>query len=88
VHAADVRRGRGHGSGRESEAGDVTEQRDLTKTQFGKACARYGFKAEFMGYYDVGNGWCVNVLNAGDRRRDRLAYLIKQSELAVTEAQT
>lgn len=56
--------------------------RDLTKTQFDAACKRYGFKPEMLGYYNVGNGVCVNVLNAGDRKRDRLSYLIKQSEKA------
>lgn len=64
----------------------MSEPRDLTKAQFARACARYGFRAEFMGYYDVGNGVRANVLNAGDRRRDRLAYLIKQSERAAAEA--
>jgi hypothetical protein len=55
------------------------ETRDLTKRQFDAACARRGFKASgFMGYYEIGHGTSVSVLNAGDNRRARLAYLIRE----------
>jgi hypothetical protein len=62
--------------------------RDLTERQFNAACARHGFKSRhFMGYYEVGNGLETSVLNAGNRRRDQLAYLIQQSEKAAGEAE-
>ena len=55
--------------------------RDITRKQFDAACARYGFIRQMgMGYYDVGNGVWVSAWNAGDRLRDRLAYLIRESE--------
>jgi hypothetical protein len=56
--------------------------KDFTKRQFDQACIRWGFTPELMGYYNVGNGVCVNVLNAGDKRRDRLDYLIRESKKA------
>ena len=50
--------------------------RDMTLREFTIACERAGFKREgFMGYYQVGGGLCVSILNAGPRRRDQLAYL-------------
>ena len=61
--------------------------RDLSKKQFDAACARHDFTAQFMGYYDVGNGWHVNKFNAGDRRRDQLAYLIRKSGDAAAKAE-
>ncbi len=55
--------------------------RDMTKAQFDRACAKYEFKpAGFMGYYSLGPALpdCLaSVFNAGDRRRDQLAYLIE-----------
>jgi len=55
--------------------------RDMTKGQFLQACEKYGFKPlGFLGYYDTGEGHCVSVLNAGDRRRSRLAYLVVQRD--------
>lgn len=57
--------------------------RDMSETQFAEACARYGFIREgFMGYYRLpGPGHtCVSVWNAGERRRDQLAYLIRENE--------
>jgi hypothetical protein len=56
--------------------------RDLTKAQFDIACTRRGFKREFMGYVNVGHGVSVYVRNAGERRRDQLAYLIREAEKA------
>ena len=52
--------------------------RDMTKAQFRAACERSGFVPEMLGYYRLpipGQHVAVNVLNAGNRRRDRLAYL-------------
>jgi len=57
--------------------------RDITKTQFKVACERRGFKSSgFLGYYDIGHGTSVSVLNAGDNRRARLAYLIQEHDKA------
>jgi hypothetical protein len=53
--------------------------RDMSKAQFQDACERSGFRPEgFMGYYRLpleGQHVCVSAYNAGDRRRDQLAYL-------------
>ena len=52
--------------------------RDMTYTQFRAACERAGFIPEMLGYYRLpipGQTIAVNVLNAGDRLRERLAYL-------------
>ena len=57
--------------------------RDMTKAQFRAACERAGFVSEMLGYYRLpipGLNIAVNVLNAGDRRRDRLAYLHAETE--------
>ena len=57
--------------------------RDLTKKQFQQACSRHGFKSVgFLGYYDIGGGRSVSVLNAGANRRAQLAYLIKAADEA------
>lgn len=63
----------------------ATATRDLTKAQFDAACKRHGFKREFMGYYSVGNGVSVYARNAGERRRDQLAYLIREAARAAKE---
>lgn len=50
--------------------------RDMTKSQFAAAARRAGFTPRgFMGYYALPCGVEVSILNAGDRRRDQLAYL-------------
>jgi hypothetical protein len=55
--------------------------RDLTRAQFWAACERAGFtrtEVSFMGYYRLAppfQNTSVSILNAGDRRRDQLAYL-------------
>jgi len=57
--------------------------RDLTRAQFRAACERAGFVPEMLGYYRLpipGQHIAVNVFNAGDRRRDRLAYLHAETE--------
>jgi hypothetical protein len=59
----------------------------MTKKQFDEACARHGFEPHpswspfaSMGYYKLPSGVNVSILNAGSRRRDQLAYLIRESE--------
>lgn len=52
--------------------------RDMTREQFRAACERAGFVPELLGYYRLpipGEHIAVCSLNAGDRLRDRLAYL-------------
>lgn len=59
--------------------------RDMTKAQFAAACDRRGFKARgFMGYFSLGPecSGSASIHNAGERRRDQLAYLVqKRKEL-------
>lgn len=68
----------------------MAETRDMSKKEFGAACERRGFEPEgVMGYYRLnlpGRHHCVSVYNAGDRRRDQLAYLIREQEKAETSA--
>lgn len=65
----------------------MSRTRDMSAKQFAEACERRGFKpAGFMGYYDIGNGRHVSVLNAGHNRRNQLAYLIQNKRLADDEA--
>lgn len=58
--------------------------RDLTKAQYQRKLEKYGFKPSgFMGYYSLPAPYdSLNVcsLNAGDRLRDRLAYLLTEWE--------
>jgi hypothetical protein len=60
--------------------------RDLTQKQFDAKCERRGFRRAFMGYYEVGHGLSVYARNAGERRRDQLAYLIREAERAKNDA--
>lgn len=60
--------------------------RDMTQKQFDAACARYGFKRTFLGYYAVTPNLHVYKFNAGDRRRDQLAYLIRMAEKELATA--
>jgi hypothetical protein len=59
---------------------------DLSLRQLNAAAARHGWKPEgWGGYYrrehaDGKGARCVSVLNAGERRRDQLAYLIAAAE--------
>jgi hypothetical protein len=55
----------------------------MTAAQFASACKRAGFEPEMLGYYKLpvpGHHICTNVLNAGPRLRDRLAYLHEQTD--------
>lgn len=57
--------------------------RDMTKTQFDRRVAELGFRRELMGYYRLPEPYSnisVCALNAGNRYRDRLAYLLKYVE--------
>ncbi len=59
------------------------EPRDMTQAEFDRACERYGFERGMLGYYHLADTpVSVCVLNAGLRRRDRLAYLIREYEKA------
>lgn len=56
-------------------------KRDITEQRFKELCEANGFKSEgFWGYYSIGNGVSVSVLNAGERRRDQFAYLLKMKQ--------
>jgi hypothetical protein len=50
----------------------------MTQKQFDAALEKYGMvRTGFMGYVKLGVGGVeVSMLNAGNRRRDRLAYLL------------
>lgn len=58
--------------------------RDLTQKQFAEALAQHGFKSQgwVLGYYALPNAQHVHVsaLNGGKRRRDQLAYLLRENE--------
>jgi hypothetical protein len=57
--------------------------RDMTQAQFDKRVAELGFKrVGFLGYYALPapHNLHVSALNAGKRRRDQLAYLLKMLE--------
>jgi hypothetical protein len=75
-----------HEGGRVGSQGEATEEedgvtRDMTKRQFLNALAERGFRLQgFLGYVDLGNGLHVSRLNAGNRLRDQLAYLIRSYE--------
>jgi hypothetical protein len=59
------------------------KQRDLTQVEFSAALQRHGIgPRDFLGYHKVtgtpsGGGLTVCAYNAGSRRRDQLAYLLK-----------
>ena len=61
----------------------MSNAKDMTKAQFRTACEKYGFKPQlFLGYYELpGTNTQVSILNAGNRRRDQLAYLIQQQRI-------
>jgi len=56
----------------------------MTQTQFEAAMKRRGFvRQPFLGYWQLpidGRRVCVSELNGGKRRRDRLAYMIRELE--------
>lgn len=62
--------------------------RDLTAAQFAAALKRHGFEpVGFLGYFRLpGTRRYVSALNAGPRRRDQLAYLIRQRDRTPAES--
>jgi hypothetical protein len=55
--------------------------RDMTQKQFDEACQRHGFEPRgFMGYYRITKRVSVSIRNAGPKRRDQLAYLLRMRE--------
>ncbi len=63
----------------------MSRVRDMTQAQFLAALKRHGWsEAGFMGYVNMplpgGGSMNVSKLNAGSRRRDQLAYLLKARE--------
>lgn len=64
--------------------------KDMTEKQFREACERNGIspRADFMGYHQVTGypdrgGLRACARNAGSRRRDQLAYLIRVRDRAL-----
>ena len=53
--------------------------RDMTKKEFARQLAKRGWtdRNSWLGYIECA-GISICARNAGDRRRDQLAYLIKQ----------
>jgi len=49
--------------------------RDLTEKQYREALAKRGCRPGLFGYVEYGHHW-IPAANAGNRRRDRLAYVI------------
>lgn len=66
----------------------MSRAKDMTQVEFGAACVRHGFRTTgILGYYSLpGTQTSVSVLNAGGRRRDRLAYLIQQQRMLIAKA--
>ena len=62
---------------------------DMTKRQFRAACKRRGFiPRRYFGNFSVpGTNTSVSVWNAGDRRRDQLAYLIQEQRRLIKDAE-
>jgi len=61
--------------------------KDLTHNQWNAALSRNGIRpVGFLGYYDIGNGVSVSVLNAGQfaTRRAKLAWLLRRQAEEVT----
>ena len=52
---------------------------DMSKRDFNLALARHGIKRDHLGYYRINDdGHYVYAGNAGPRKRDQLAYLLKK----------
>lgn len=56
--------------------------RDMSERQFLAALKKRGMRPALMGYVRVTESTAVYRYNAGERRRDQLAYLIEQQEKA------
>ena len=61
-----------------------TQTRDMTERQFQAALAKHGFgEVGHFGYValpEPHSNVHVSLLNAGERRRDQLAYLLREAE--------
>ena len=57
--------------------------RDLSESEFWTRCRKNGMRPALMGYVNVTRNVSVCRYNAGDRRRDQLAYLLKEQHEAV-----
>lgn len=57
--------------------------RDMSERQFLVKLDHYGMRPTLMGYVRVTESSSVYRYNAGERRRDQLAYLIAQQKRAV-----
>lgn len=57
-------------------------KRDLSNAQFVYRAEKLGFRSKgFLGYWRLTDGsTAVSVLNAGNRRRDWLSYLVAQEK--------
>jgi hypothetical protein len=63
-------------------------KRDLSEEQFRNAAKKEGFAPAFMGYWNLAKPFdnvSVYRFNAGDRRRDQLAYLRAQQKRHLRE---
>jgi hypothetical protein len=64
----------------------MATERDISEKQFRAALRSYGMTQQgFMGYVELGipgHTVCVSHLNAGPRRRAKLAYLLSKREEA------
>lgn len=57
--------------------------RDMSQREYEKRLAAHGFTTDgFMGYWRK-NGISISELNAGPRRRDRLAYILNHYDRLV-----
>ncbi len=66
--------------------------KDMTQREFDKATAKHGLRGEgIMGYYAFdlpgGGQCCISKLNAGDNRREQLAYLLREKDKAIAKAE-
>ena len=57
----------------------MKKKRDLTAAQFHARAVKLGFRPTgVFGYCNITETVSVSVWNAGERRRDQLAYLIRE----------
>lgn len=64
-------------------------KRDLSEQQFLDAAKKRGFAPSAMGYWRLAppcGNTSVYRFNAGDRRRDQLAYLVREQQKAEARA--
>ena len=59
--------------------------RDLSEREFWDRCEKYGMTRALMGYVHVTRSTSVYRYNGGNRRRDQLAYLLREREGAIRD---